>query len=117
MLPKLYVSGIDLLGEETQAVVKAPVNTAIQKMKEADVRWTDFALPVASAVAGYFVGKKRRHPVLGVLGGLSVGSSAAKVVKGQYADAVAPLIGGAGGVQPARMAAAHVTRVTSCQSS
>ena len=46
-----------------------------------------FALSAVGAVAGYLVGRKYNHPVLGVLGGLSAGSSTALLTNGLPAEA------------------------------
>lgn len=46
-----------------------------------------FALSTVGAVAGYFVGRKYSHPVLGVFGGLGAGNSVALVVNNQPTNA------------------------------
>ena len=49
-------------------------------------------LSAVGAVAGYFVGKKYGHPVLGVLGGLGAGSSVGDVASGKPVNAAVTAI-------------------------
>lgn len=46
-----------------------------------------FALSAAGGIAGYLVGRKYAHPVLGVLGGLSAGAGTALLVSGLPVEA------------------------------
>lgn len=46
-----------------------------------------FALSAVGGIVGYLVGRKYMHPVLGLLGGLSAGTSAALVSNGLPAEA------------------------------
>lgn len=46
-----------------------------------------FALSAAGGIAGYLVGSRRGHPVLGVLGGLGAGTGAALLASGLPVEA------------------------------
>lgn len=46
-----------------------------------------FALSAAGGIAGYLIGRKYTHPVLGVLGGLSAGAGAALLASGLPVEA------------------------------
>jgi len=86
------ILGIDkALSKQTGPKTTSPARVAL-----------DFGLAAVGGVAGYFLFKKK-HPVLGVLGGMTIGSNVVPLAVGPRADALVHL-----GVETAAIGAALV---------
>jgi hypothetical protein len=92
---RAYISGIDILGEETKAIVKSPTKI-VDVVSEISIK--DVVLPLIGVIAGYYVGKKYKHEWLGTLAGGAVGMSAPHLYRKEYAKAVPCLAAAATGI-------------------
>lgn len=80
---KALVPGRSILGALADAV---STNVELANLEKKMVRHA--ALSLGGLFAGYFIGEKYQHPVLGVLGGLAVGGGAAHALEGNHEHAV-----------------------------